>query len=267
MPYGADYGRAASRDGARHHLFVEGPQVLHAAAAAPHDDDLRVPKPVQQADGRRDFSRGPLALHPDRAEVERHARIAPPAHAGNIMHHGARPAGHDAHAARKQGQGFFQRRIKQAFSGQLLLERLKAQVQFAQAVGFHGVSVKLIRSGTGVQAHTAKQPNALPVFRAEAHPHGCLTKHGAVDRRLLVLEGKVPVAGGMALEIAQLARQAQAVKHGVGRQRAAHVFVELRYGERQPFHSAAAAFSAAATVLSISMAMVILPTPPGTGVI
>ena len=143
------------------------------------------------------------------------------------MHHGSGPAGHDAYAAWEQRQGLFERRVEQALGSQLLLERLKAQIQLSQAVRLHGVGIKLIGPCTGVQAHAAKQPHTLPVFRPEAHAHGRLSKHGAVDRRLFVLEGKVPVAGGMALEIAQFTCETQAMQHGVGRQRAPYIFVEL----------------------------------------
>src|SRR5205823_1757233 len=59
---GRDDGRARGRDGAHDDLVVERPQVLRAAAAAAHDDDVAVGR-GEAADRVRDVIRRAVALH------------------------------------------------------------------------------------------------------------------------------------------------------------------------------------------------------------
>ena len=177
----------------------------------------------------------------------------------------ARGAGDDANAPGQQGQGLFHRRVEQPLGQQLLLQPLEAQIQLAQPFLLHPFAVKLVGAGLHIQAHTARQPHAHAVFRLKAHRLSRLTEHDAVDGRFFVLQSEIPVPRHMTLEIADLARDADIFQHRVRRQRPADVFVQLSDAQGHPFAGHSAAFSAADTVFSISMAMVILPTPPGTG--
>ena len=68
MAYGGDHRGLAGVDGAGHPLIVEGPQVLHRAAAPAGDDDIADFPFVGVPDGPRNLRRGLRSLHPHRQQ-------------------------------------------------------------------------------------------------------------------------------------------------------------------------------------------------------
>ena len=68
MAYGGDHRGLAGVDGAGHPLIVEGPQVLHRAAAPAGDDDIADLPLVGVPDGPRDLWRGLRSLYPHRQQ-------------------------------------------------------------------------------------------------------------------------------------------------------------------------------------------------------
>ena len=76
MAHAADHRQRASVDRARHHFFVECPQVLDAAAAAADDQHIAFGARICRRDGRRDLGARTLALHGHRIQDHRDGRHA-----------------------------------------------------------------------------------------------------------------------------------------------------------------------------------------------
>ena len=67
---GRDDRHRRARDGARHDLLVEGPQILDRSAAAPDDDDVDARHAGDCAQAAGDFERRALALDAGRTDDE-----------------------------------------------------------------------------------------------------------------------------------------------------------------------------------------------------
>src|SRR5690606_2358771 len=100
------------------------------------------------------------------------------------------------------------------------------------------------------------------VLGHKAQPHVGAAEHDAADLGAVILEREVHVARGVVLEVGDLALHPHVPPAGVGLQQALHIPGEFVDGE-----DPCVIHRAASQVLCSSMATVMGPTPPGTGVI
>ena len=123
-----------SGDGPGHDFLVEFPQVLDAAAAARHDQDIHGRKAVffrraEFPDGAGDFRRGAFALHADRIDEHFDPGMAAVQNIEEIPDGCAGRRGDQADAPGKARQRAFVFRIKESLGRQLALERLELGLQ------------------------------------------------------------------------------------------------------------------------------------------
>ena len=115
VAHAAHDGDRGGGDRARHHLLVEGPQVLEAAAAAADDQHValaraRWPRSIARAI----CAAGAFALHLGRVEDHRHHRRAPRERGEHVAQRRGRGRGDDADGAREGGQRALARRVEEA---------------------------------------------------------------------------------------------------------------------------------------------------------
>ena len=99
-----DDRHAAADDRARHHFFVEAPQVFDRAAAAAHQQHVDFGAPRGAVDGLGDLVGRALALHRARVQHDADVRRAPLERAEDVAQRRRLRAGDDADAAREQRQ-------------------------------------------------------------------------------------------------------------------------------------------------------------------
>ena len=109
----------------RHPLFVEGPEVLEAAAAAGDDDHVEALQPVEGPDALDDLGRGLLALHARGVDEDLQVRVAPRDDAHDVLDDRARGRGHDADAAGQLRQRPLAGPVEEALLLEFLLQLLE----------------------------------------------------------------------------------------------------------------------------------------------
>ncbi len=208
------HGDARGVDRFRDALLVERPQVLQAAAAAPDDDDVNEPRvgllladaeAVQQAEGGGDLLGGALALDADGTDPHFRRRPAPAQDLEHVAHRRPGAAGDQADAAREARQRALAARVEPAADRELLLELAEGQLQRADALGLHFLDEQLVLAAGGVDAEPAAGDDFQAVAQVELHAQGEAAVEGDLERRFLVLEGEVNVAGRRAGQVGDLA--------------------------------------------------------------
>src|SRR5262249_17005576 len=161
---------------------------------------------------------------------------------------------------------------------QARLELLEGQLEGAEAPGLQDLADELVLAAHGVDVEVGERQDVEAVLGGEAEPSDAALEEDGPDLGPLVLQREVDVAGAVDPEVRDLALDPQPAEAGfelvldrpgeLGDRVDPPAGVEgelLRQGEAR--QSSPACRRAAASVLRISMATVIGPTPPGTGVI
>jgi hypothetical protein len=188
----------AGRERARHHLFVERPQVLEAAAASRHHHHLHPSLLASAGDAAGDFPRRALALHARRHDEHGQVGKAPVQDAQEIVHCRAAGAGHEGDAPRKVRQLALASRVEESLGGELLLELLEGDLQRARPDGLDGVADELVLALRLVDVEVSARDQRLPVARLELETARLVAEEHGSERRVGVLQGEVDVtrAGG-----------------------------------------------------------------------
>src|SRR5262249_53181937 len=207
-----------------------------------------------------------LALHPARRDHDVELTEAPADHAEHVADGRAAGRRHDADLARKARQLALARLIEETFGLQARLQLLERQLERAEPLGLQQLDHHLVFAALRVHLDAAEGDHVQAVRRLELDaPRAIAEEHGA-NLRLGVLEREVRVAGAVQAEVRDLAFD----PHG-GKAILEHFLQAPRQlGDREDragrTHAAPSCRSAARRVLRRSIAIVIGPTPPGTGV-
>ena len=223
----------ASRHRAHDAFLVEGPQILHRAAAACHDDHTHAVDSFQQADRLHHLVRRADALHPHRAQQNPRLRVPPQRHVHDVVNHRAGWRGNHADRVGIRRQRPLALRLKQALPRELFLQRQQPLIEHAHAFRAQAACVELHLSALDVQTHAAGDHRAHALKRRRLKPCCVGGVHHAVDCGVLVLERKEDRARLMEFQVADLALQLHAVQHRVELQHAPDVLAQLRDGQRE----------------------------------
>ena len=218
-------------DGPGHALVVEGPEVLHGAAAAPGYERVGHPVLAGVAYGRGYLRRGLRALHAHRQEDDLRHRPAPAQHADYVVHRRPRAAGNDRNALGIARNGLFMRRVEQALLFELGLELFVGDLQISAALRHQRLAVELIRPVARVHADAPVGRDAHAALRPEAQLAGRRTEHDALERALRVLEREIMVARGVDLVIGQLPAHGDRAQEPVTVHQRLYIGVELGDGQ------------------------------------
>ena len=208
VPNGRDDRQRGVEDRARHHLFVKGPQVLQAAAAAGDEDQVNRRSPiansqlssvefVEQPNGRSDFLRRAIALHAAGRQDDLQRGIAAFDHVQHVANGGARGRGDQADALRVARQRAFPFRRKQPFGLELLLELLERHLQRADALQLDLGDAQLVLPARLIHRHVPLQHDLPPVLQQRAIHLRLAPEQHAAHLRAGVLEREVDMAGAL----------------------------------------------------------------------
>ena len=236
MPDGGNDRDLGIINGPGHALVVERPEILHRAAAAAGNDEVRDLIAVGIADRARDLRRGLRALHAYRQELDLGQRIPLAENAEHIHDRSTGGGGDDGDGMRIFGDRLLVRRIKKALLGQLFLQLLERNVKIARAVGCERIAVELVRAVAREDRHTAGGNHLHPVFRPEAQALRARAEHDAAQRALRVLERKIMMAGRIDFIVAELAAHADIAEQLVAVEQKFDIFVDLRDGNDVLLH-------------------------------
>ena len=128
MPDRAHNRNRGRKNRPRHALVVKRPKVLHRAAAAACDDDIRYLILVRIADGARNLSGSFLPLHAHRKNDNLAQRIALSQNPQHVHDRCARAGGDDGNPVRKRRERLFVPRVKEPFGGELRFELFKRDI-------------------------------------------------------------------------------------------------------------------------------------------
>ncbi len=168
------------RRGRPHHdLLVEGPEILQAAAAPRHDQDIGprhravLGQAVEARDGRRHLGCRLLALHRHRPD-QHVARKAVGQPVQDVADHRAAGRGHHAHHLGQEGQWPLAVKIEQALDLQPLAPVLQKLEQRAFAGELEAVDDDLVarRAGIGRELAGGDDLHALLDLETEARHRG-----------------------------------------------------------------------------------------------
>ena len=121
--------------------------------------------------------------------------------------------------------------ITPTFGLELLFELFISHSQRAYAVGIHILDIYLIGARLGVKAHLSPGDNLHSVLRGEFEFSYIKGKHNGAHNRSAVLDTEIIMtAAVVVLEVADFARDENAVKHRVAVKQAFDIAVELRDG-------------------------------------
>jgi hypothetical protein len=109
--------------------------------------------------------------------------------------------------AGKVGDGFLSSRFEQALAGQSGLQPLQLGQQGAGAGGLHGLDDDLVGGAGGIGGDLAGDDDLQPGLGLDAETPGRALPDHAVDGGLVVLEGQIDVARGVAVDLGDLAAQ------------------------------------------------------------
>ena len=212
---GRDDGNLRGVDGTHDGLLVEGPEVLHRAAATADDQHIDGVLLVEEGDGRGDLRGCLLALDEHGAQDELHRGPAALRDVVDVTQHGARDRGDDADALREARQGLLVRIVEEPLRCESRLELLEGEREVARALRHHVVSVELVDAVALVDRDAAADDDLHAVLRPEAQALRAAPEHHALDGRRGVLQREVAVARGVAAEVRQLPADLDAAEHGL----------------------------------------------------
>ncbi|OQB90679.1 MAG: hypothetical protein BWX86_02187 [Verrucomicrobia bacterium ADurb.Bin122] len=202
---GGDDRQAAGGDGAHERLFVEGPQILDAAASPADHEQVENPECLGLRELCDHVGGGAFALDLGGQHDEPAAPVATLEDADEILHGGARRRGDESDGRGHRRERKLVLRGEQTLGGEALLERLELPLEAADAILDHGADDELVLPARLVEAESAKGHDLLAVAQAHALPRGVAAKHHRAELRAGILERKVNVAAGLCAQIGDLA--------------------------------------------------------------
>ena len=144
MAHGGDDRNLRGIDGTGYVLVVEGPEILHGAAAPSGNQQVGHPMPVGPGDGRAKLPRGLRPLYPHRQHQHLRQRPAGPQYAEHIPHRRPRWGGNEGDFSGIARDGLLVGRVEQPLLVELLLELFKGHMEVPHAVGCQLTTVELI---------------------------------------------------------------------------------------------------------------------------
>ena len=258
MPHSRDDGYLTVVDGPGHDLLVEGPQVLHRAAAPSGDDEVGQAVGAGIAQGGGDLPRRLLSLYPHGNQQDMGQRIPRVQDAQHIPQGRSGGRGDEGDALWISGQGLFVRGVEEPLPVQLVLELLESHVEISHPVGGELPAVELVLPIPGEHRDPPEGDDLHPVLRSEAEPGGLPPEHDAAEAPPLVLQGEVAVPRGIGLEVGDLSPDEKAAEEPVLVHDGLEVAVDLGDGIDGPFaaHSlppASARQASTATPMALSV--------------
>src|SRR5882762_3395896 len=190
-----DHGNFRSEDGARDDFFVEGPQILHGAAAAREDEHVHDSSGVEKFQGFDDFLGGAFALHAHGINSQMYVRETPRENTHDVAHSGAARRRDNADAAGKKRQRLLARRVEKAFGFEAFLQLLERELERAETNGLQIFHVNLILAARFVDAEGTAHGHLQAVFGTELDAALLLFEKDAADLRAIVFQCEVDMAG------------------------------------------------------------------------
>src|SRR4029453_909128 len=254
-------------DGPRDDLLVEGREIFDRAAAPADDDDVDVAQRVEVAERLRDVLGGAVALHLARRDHDGELAEAAPDDAEHVLDRRAARRGDDADLPGKSRQLALARLIEEALGLQPGLELLEGELERAESLRLEQLHDQVILAPLRVDLDAAEGQDVQAVGGLEQTPPPPAPEERATQLRVGVLQREVRVARAVEAKVGNLAldphRREALLDHLAQPRR--------QLGDRQHravgAHAVPARRSAARSVLRRSIAIVMGPTPPGTGVI
>ena len=238
MAHGGDYGNLGEIDHARHPLVVEGPEVLHGAAAPAGDNQVGDLVAVDVADGPGDFRRGFGALDPHRQQDHLGQGVPLAENPEHVVDGGPGRRGDNGDALGKDWQGQLVGRIEETFLVELLLQLLKGHIEVADALGRQPFAVELIGPVPGEDRDPPCGQHLHAVLRPKPQRRGRPPEHDAPDGAPGILQRKIVMSRGIDLVVADLAPHRQPRQHPVGVQQGFEILIDLGDVENLLFHRA-----------------------------
>ena len=187
-------------DGSDDNFFVKRPEVFKTAAAAGDNQDVRpgngaaARQGIEASDGCGDFFGGSFALYggwPDNNAAGKAVANA----VNNVTNDGAAGRGDDADDVRQKGNGFFVRRVEQAFGGKFLFSFIQKFEQRAGTGDFHLFDYQLIRGFAGKSSYFAGGDDFHAVFGFETETGGGSFPDNGGKNRVRIFQRQIPMAG------------------------------------------------------------------------
>ena len=191
-----DHRDQAGGHGAHDDFLVEAPKVFERAATPRHDDDIGPRRhAVEAVNCRGHFGGARLALDTHRPDqhMTRETLVQP---VQDIADHRTGRRGDDADEARQIGDGFFARRIEQAFGGELALAFFEQRHQRAGTGWLDVFDDDLIGGFHRIGRDLAGGDDLEPLLQFRAQPAETAAPDHRVDLRTLVLDREVAMARG-----------------------------------------------------------------------
>src|SRR6267143_4103111 len=267
VAHGRHDGHLRRRDRPGDDFFVEGPEILERAAAAADDDDVDAAERVEVAEPLGDLLGRAFSLHPARRDHDVELAEAPADHAEDVPERGAAGRGHDADLPRKSRQLALAGLVEEPFRLQARLQLLERELQRAQPFGLEQLDDQLVFAALGVDLDAAEGHHVQAVGRLELDAVATIAKQDDPNLRVRVLQGEVRVPRAVQAVVRDLALDPH------GREAILEHLLQAsrQLGDREHrarrAHATPSWRSVARKVLRRSIAIVIGPTPPGTGVI
>ena len=221
VAHGGDHGHGTGGDGARHGLFVEGPEIFQGAAAAGDNHHVRPLGAAEIFDAAADFFHRALALHQSREEADVQTGEAALQNLDHIRDGGAARRGDDPDTPGEARHGTLAFGREETFGGKFLFELLEGQLQRAQSLRFEQFDQQLVFAAGFVDIDAAARQHGESVARLE-FPEAVGGAEGyGLHLGFAVLQSEVVVAAGGEFEARDFACHRDigelAVEHGADR--------------------------------------------------
>jgi hypothetical protein len=135
MTHRRDRGHSAPRNGARDDFFVEGPEILDRAAAAPDDHNVNALHLADRGHRPCNVERRAFALYARRTNDDVGVRVAAPQHFDDVAHGSAVERRDNADLARQCRQRPLATLVEEPFARQPLLQLIERQLPGAEPFG------------------------------------------------------------------------------------------------------------------------------------
>ncbi len=191
MTDGRDDGNPGSMDRPGKNFGIERLKILKRASPAGNYQHIGLLQGIGQIERCDNFVFCALALNPDGDDLNGDARKSSPHDLDHIVNDRTAWRGDDAYPLGQEGQGLFERSIKQPFLVQPRLELFEGKLQRSPAFWLHRFEDELVLPLWRVNTDSAHTDNAQTVFESKREV-ACLAfeEHGA-DLRLVVFEREI----------------------------------------------------------------------------
>src|SRR5262245_6395061 len=254
-------------DGSRDDLLVESREIFDRPAAAADDDDVDIAQRVEIAERPRDVLGGAVALHLAGRDHDRELAETAPDDAKYVLDRRAGRRGADADLASESRQLALARLIEETLGREPGLELLEGELERAESLRLQQLHDQVILAPLRVDLDAAEGQDVQAVGGLEPNPTPPAPEERGAQLRVGVLQREVRVARAVEAKVGDLAfdphRGEALLDHLAQPRRQLGNCQHRAVGA----HTLPAWRSAARSVLRRSIAIVMGPTPPGTGVI